>query len=132
MVTNAPTIPQHSAELVLGTLDARTQPQGAFWPRSRVLADELTHLFTMWPVEAGRIARVLYSPPDWDDRPRAVPVPGRQVKTGCFPRDDTHLLTLVMADATRRTLVVVPPETPVGAAEDVLASFRSPDRTPAG
>ncbi|MBS45208.1 MAG: hypothetical protein CMH83_18965 [Nocardioides sp.] len=82
---------------------------GIWWPRSRVLADELGSLYPVWPHARGRIVRVLYSPPDWDDRPRAVPVPGGRVKTGCFPRDDTRLLVLTTHDGERHRVEVLSP-----------------------
>lgn len=98
-------------------------PDGAWWPQNRDLNDQLKHLFALWPEEAGRIARVLYSPPDWDDRPRSVDIPGRRVKTGFFPGDDTHQLTLSMMDRKRRIITVIPPESTAEAAREVLAGI---------
>jgi hypothetical protein len=65
---------------------------------------------------------VLYSPPDWDDRPRSVAVAGRRVKTGSFPRDDTRQLQLTLGDGVRRTITVIPPETAARAAHDILTA----------
>lgn len=98
----------------------RRQWQGAWWPRSRRLRDALPELFASWPPEAGRIARVLYSPPDWDDRPRMVAIPGRRVKTGCFPHDDTHTLVLSMGDRSRLTITVIPADTDAREAAAIL------------
>lgn len=99
-------------------------PHGAWWPASRSLGVEMSTLLELWPVEAGRILRVLYSPPDWDDRPRSVTVGGgRRIKTGCFPDDDTRQLTLSMMDGTRRVITVIAPDASPGAAADVLAGF---------
>lgn len=84
---------------------------GAWWPRSRSLADELPGFFAAWPPERGRIQRILYSPPDWDDHPHSVAVPGRQVKTGSFPRDDTHRLTVTLGDRTLRLITVIGADT---------------------
>jgi len=95
-------------------------PDGAWWPENPRLSDQLAQLFAFWPPEEGRIARVLYSPPDWDDHPRSVDVPGRRIKTGAFPRDDTHLLTLSLLDGHRRSITVIPPDTPVGDAKEIL------------
>lgn len=85
------------------------EPDGAWWPRSRSLAAELPAFFAAWPTERGRIQRLLYSSPDWDDRPHSVVVPGRRVKTGTFPRDDTHVLTVSMANRTDHVITVVDP-----------------------
>jgi hypothetical protein len=100
-----------SARLALRPVRDRDLPDGAWWPQSRSLGDQLGELFELWPSEAGRIVRVLYSPPDWDDHPRSVAVAGRRVKTGSFPHDDTHELTLALLDGQRRTISVIPPET---------------------
>lgn len=95
-------------------------PYGAWWPESRHLGEELSGLFALWPPESGRIARVLYSPPDWDDRPRSVAVPGRRVKTGSFPGDDTRQLVLTMLDGRRLAIGVIPPATPAAEAAALL------------
>lgn len=86
---------------------------GAWWPQSRNLGDELPGLLAQWPADAGHVSRVLYSPPDWDDRPRKVTIPGRSapLKTGSFPADDTQRLVLTLLDGTRRVISVIPPET---------------------
>jgi hypothetical protein len=97
--------------LALRPVRDQALPDGAWWPTSRSLGDELRGLFALWPDDAGRIVRVLYSPPDWDDQPRSVAVSGRRVKTGSFPHDDTHELTLALMDGQRRTISVIPPET---------------------
>lgn len=107
---------------------ASQRPHGAWWPKNRKLAEQLTLLFDLWPREQGQIARVLYSSPDWDDRPHAVEVVGRRVKTGTFPRDDTHELTLVLHDGQRRFLTVIPPGTSRRVATkalDAMAAMRS-------
>jgi hypothetical protein len=100
----------------------RQLPDGAWWPESRRLGDQLGHLFALWPLEAGRITRVLYSPPDWEDHPRSVSVPGRWVKTGSFPHDDTRRLTLSLRDGRRRSITVIPPDTPLREAQEVIDS----------
>jgi hypothetical protein len=104
----------------------RALPDGAWWPESRSLDDQLGGLFALWPAEAGRIVRVLYSPPDWDDHPRSVAVPGRRIKTGSFPHDDTHQLTLSMLDGQRRSITVIPSDTQADVAEDVFDTVTAP------
>jgi len=101
-------------------------PYGAWWPRSRVLADQLGALFTSWPAQQPRINRVLFSPPDWDDRPRKVLIDGHWVKTGNFPGDDTHLVTLSLSDGSRRTIEVIAPDTTAAAAGRILDKMAAP------
>jgi hypothetical protein len=42
------------------------------------------------------------------------------MKTGSFPRDDAHAVTLVLANRERRTITVIPPDTPHFEASEVL------------
>jgi hypothetical protein len=96
------------------------RPHGSWWPSSRSLVDQLPHLIQAWPVEKGSISRILYSPPDWDDHPRSVLVVDRHMKTGSFPQDDTHQVTLVLHNGQRRSITVIPPETSTRDAGDQL------------
>jgi hypothetical protein len=112
----------HSARFTVPVADSQS-PHGTWWPHTRSLADQLTHLVQAWPADRGRISRILYSPPDWDDRPHSVLVNGRRMKTGSFPRDDTHQVTLVMHDGQRRTISVIPPGTSRSDANGLLAGF---------
>lgn len=121
----APQLHSPAPRLATRSTDGRSGPSGAWWPESRSLSDELSALFAQWPAEQGRITRVLYSPPDWDDHPHSVTLPDRRVKTGAFPRDDTHQLVLSMLDGSRRVLTVIPPQTEPSAARAQLAAFTS-------
>jgi Family of unknown function (DUF5994) len=109
----------------------KNHPYGAWWPRNRTLADHLDDLFASWPPHAGRIVRVLYSPPDWDDRPRSVAASGRRVKTGSFPRDDSHQLQLRIGDGVRRAITVIPPATEARVAHDILTAVAADGRVDA-
>jgi hypothetical protein len=102
----------------------RRLPDGAWWRENRRLSDQLGRFFAFWPEAEGRIARVLYSPPDWEDHPRSVAVPGRMVKTGSFPGDDTHQLALSLLDGSRRSITVITPETSVRDARKILDDVR--------
>ncbi|QWF20510.1 hypothetical protein KM427_16155 [Nocardioides sp. LMS-CY] len=93
---------------------------GAWWPQSRDLAVELADLVDHIPPRFGRVARVLFSPPDWDPGPRRVPVAGGYVKVGSFPRDDSHLIDLTMSDRTVLHVLVVPPGFTAGQGEEAL------------
>lgn len=105
---------------------------GGWWPQSRDLAVELADLVDHFPEGRPRIVRVLYSPPDWENPPRRVQVAGGWVKTGAFPRDDTHLVLLTTATSDRRVLrlLVVPPGLTAGQGDEALlaAASRGNDR----
>ncbi|MCL8024879.1 DUF5994 family protein [Nocardioides sp. BSK12Z-4] len=94
-----------------------------WWPSGRSLAEALPDLFDQWPEDGSRIVRVLFSPPDWDDRPRSVPIRGGRVKTGCFPMDDTRTLVVTTLEGRRYHLRVVPPDaSPAEAAASMTTS----------
>lgn len=98
---------------------------GAWWPRSRVLAAELPALAAAWPIDNGYISRIYYTPPDWDDRPVAVLIPNRRglLKTGNIPAADGHQLVLTMLTGARRSLLVIPPEATEEKAVSYLRRF---------
>ena len=102
------------------TPDGGQHPDAVWWPRNRSLTDQLPNLVAIWPESGGHIARILYSPPDWEDRPRHVDVGDRVMKTGCFPHDDTHLVTLTLANGDRRTVLILDPATPARDAAAIL------------
>lgn len=112
--------PVHRSKFALRPGADMQPPHGAWWPETRSLSAQLTHLVDHWPLAEGHISRVLYSPPDWDDHPRSVHVTGRIIKTGSFPRDDTHQVTLVLSDGQRRAITVIPPDTPYSEARAAL------------
>lgn len=105
---------------VYRTVRNRPLPDAVWWPRSRVLQEELPDLMSIWPAGAGRISVVQFSPPDWDDRPRRVDVGDSTVAIGSFPGDNTHLLTVTLASGERSTVRVIPPQTPRVDAEALL------------
>lgn len=129
--STATTAPLPTARVVFRTSASAHVPpsaDGAWWPRSRSLADELPGFVDAWPPERGRIHRILYSPPDWDDHPHSVAVAGRRVKTGSFPRDDTHQLTVTLADRTRRVITVIEPSATAVVATRVIQGIEEADQ----
>lgn len=109
---------------------ARNRPDAVWWPQNRSFGDQLPDLVSLWPATAGHVSRVLYSPPDWDDHPRKVDVGDRIMKTGCFPQDDTHLVTLTLADGEHRTVLVIDPDTAPAEAR-LLLGFGAAEDHPA-
>jgi hypothetical protein len=83
---------------------------GGWWPQSRDLTLELGDLVDNFPAELGRIVRVIFSPPDWDDAPRRVPTRRGYVKVGFDPHDDTHVMVLMTSERTELCVLVVPPD----------------------
>src|SRR5512144_273186 len=85
---------------------------GAWWPRSSSLSDELPGLITELRHRDLPITRVTYNPELWDRAPRRLRVDGRVIRLGWFRSIDRHLLCLTGGYGDDRLeLLVVPPET---------------------
>ena len=106
---------------------------GGWWPQSRDLAVELPDLINNFPDGHGRVVRAVYSPPDWDGHERRVPLPRPRgyVKVGSFPKDDTHVIDLLMTGSQRLRLLVVPAGADGGDAAVTAASTPGNTRSPA-
>jgi len=91
---------------------------GAWWPQSRDLRQELPSLADHWPDEHGRIARALYSGADWDIAPRRIVSRGSIIPASAFPGENTHKIALTLAANRRRIeLLVIPADTDPANAE---------------
>jgi hypothetical protein len=117
--------PRQPLRLRLSESPGRATLDGAWWPQSRDIEVELADLIDRFPAVIGRVYRVLYSRPDWDTQPRSVRVARGRVKTGSFPRDDTHMLVLSMSTRTQLRLLVVPYDQPMGEQAMALAAASS-------
>jgi len=111
----------------------RTTLDGAWWPRTRSLSDELPRLVEELDRRGVRVTRVAYNPDAWEAAPRRLAADGRTIRLGWFRSIDPQLLDLT-GDTTRGRLdlLVVPPETAAAAAGQAFAaaSDRANRRTP--
>lgn len=99
---------------------------GGWWPQSRDLTTELGDLVDNFPAEQGRIVRVIFSQPDWDDSPKRVPTARGYVKTGFDPQDDTHVAVLMTSDRKELVVLVVPPDLSRSKGEEALLAALTP------
>lgn len=100
---------------------------GAWWPRSRDLSEELPTLIDILDARWGRITRVTVNPTHWPIIPRKVPVAGHTVHVGWFADEqDPHKLILLSYTAGRWDLLVIPPETDAAAAARLMAAATTP------
>lgn len=106
--------------LSLGSRRGQDRFDGGWWPHSRSFATEFAQLVDEFPPELGRVVRAVYSPADWEDRPRRVAVRGRHVKVGNFPRDDTHVIYVTTSDRFVYRFLVVPPAFEAAQGEEAL------------
>jgi hypothetical protein len=94
----------------------RTTLDGARWPRTRSLSDELPGLVEELHRRGVRVTRAAYNPDAWETAPRRLGADGHTIRLGWFRRIDSQLLNLA-GDTTRGRLdlLVVPPETAAAA-----------------
>jgi hypothetical protein len=97
---------------------------GAWWPWTLDLAEELPALIVELHGRGTRVSRVLYNPATWDNVPsRKLSADGRVIRVGWFRSMDPHVLTVTSsAGADRMDLLIVPPGTAGPAAERAMAA----------
>jgi hypothetical protein len=122
MTTSKQPVHSHLLRLQLSPVSGVGPLDGAWWPRSRDLDVELADLVDHFPAEAGHISRAIFSRPDWLTSPRQIQVARGHLKTGSFPRDDTHVLLLKLSSGVQLKILVVPPDTGADSARDLMAS----------
>ncbi len=131
--------PAHGAErgsTRLALIDppaARTTLDGAWWPRTRDLMQELPALVEELHRRGIRVTRVTYNPDLWGPAPRRLDADGRTIRLGWFRNLDRQLLNLT-GDLSRGRLdfLVVPPDTTAAVAEHACsaATDRANRQTP--
>jgi hypothetical protein len=108
---------------------ARGSVDGGWWPRSLEPEAEFPALVTALEERMDRVSRVVYNLDLWESAPRTLEAGGRVFRCGGFHSMDTHTVTAIGADSSRLDLLVVPPDTPGGAARAVLRSAADHDST---
>ncbi len=117
--------PREPLRLTLSEDFSRGRLDGAWWPRSRDLETELRDLLGDLPESLGPLGRVVCSGPDWDRAPQKVTVGGALVEIARFPREDAHLVILILS-SRNLTLLVVPPDTAADKAAEAMLAASSP------
>jgi hypothetical protein len=113
-----------TARLALKTVGtSRGSLDGAWWPRSRNLAHELSALADVLDPLSGRITRVAVNPTYWPAIPSSVPVNGHLVKVRWFTTElDPHKILLLSHTTGSWNLLVVPPEASAAAAGRLMTA----------
>ena len=89
-----------------------TTLDGAWWPRTHDLSEELPALVEELHRRGIRVTRVGYHPAAWDPTPRRLAADGRTIRLGWFRSIDPQLLNLTGdPDRGRLDLLAVPPDT---------------------
>lgn len=85
---------------------------GAWWPRSRDLDQELRALMDTWEVRLGPLTRALVNPRHWPEISPKTYLNGKVLKVSSFVEQDANKLILFSRTTNQRwDLLVVPPET---------------------
>ena len=79
---------------------ARTTLDGAWWPRTRDLTQELPALVEELHRRGIRVTRVTYNPDLWGPAPRRLDADGRTIRLGWFRNLDRQLLNMT-GDSSR-------------------------------
>ncbi|MER7832702.1 DUF5994 family protein [Streptomyces sp. NPDC095602] len=101
---------------------------GAWWPRSRDIGEELPALVRALSEHLGPVTRVGLDAAAWDELPVRLIVDDRVVHIASFPvGDDTVLIT--RGDRDHFSLLVVPPHATPEAARAAMARAVQPGNT---
>ena len=93
---------------------------GAWWPRSRQLVDELPSLVTSVSNRLGQVVLVGYRRNGWDETPALVEIAGHTVELLGFASDEPASVILISEDGNHITLHVIPPDAPKQVARRAL------------
>ncbi|MBE1602841.1 MULTISPECIES: DUF5994 family protein [Streptomyces] len=115
-----------TARLALKSLcpsPGQAELDGAWWPRSRDLSDELPALADVLDPLWGRITRIAVNPRYWPVIPQRIFVNGHVVKVGWFTTElDPHKILLLSGTSGRWDLLVIPPEASAPSAARLMAA----------
>ena len=105
---------------------------GAWWPRSRRLVDELPDLLTSVSERLGRVVLVGYSRASWDEVPALVEIDGHTIELLSFTNDQPASLIAIGEDGRHLTLHVIAPSADEQTAQRAFGEFqrRTDDAVP--
>ncbi|MBP0454485.1 hypothetical protein J5Y04_33890 [Kitasatospora sp. RG8] len=127
-VSRTPLLPRLELE---PTMSREGVFDGAWWPRSNHVADELPDLITALGAHFGRIVRVGLDTSAWDGVPRAVAANGLVIRINWFAGSDATI-SVTRGFQDHFLLLVVPPGTaPATAASAMSGASATGNHTPA-
>ncbi len=99
---------------------------GAWWPRSFNLIDELPGLVTSLSERLGRVVMVGYRRNGWDDTPPLAEIGGHSIELLGFTSDEPASVILIGEDGRHITLHVIRPDTSAEVARQALEEAAVP------
>lgn len=113
--------------LVLAPVRAgRAVLDGGWWPRSRDAVAELPDLVVALSARYGRIRQLMLNSVVWTGQFKSLPVGDGVVRAGWFANVDPAMLIATTYDGDQIDLLVVPPSTAAGPAEEAMARAADP------
>ncbi|BBY22432.1 DUF5994 family protein [Mycobacterium stomatepiae] len=99
---------------------------GAWWPRSTNLVDELPELVTSVAERLGPVVMVGYRRNGWAATPPEAQIAGRPIELLSFTSDEPTSVILIGEDGRHLTLHVIRPDADAQAAREALEQARIP------
>lgn len=99
---------------------------GAWWPRSTRLADELPELLASVSARLGRVVMVGYRRNGWHETPPLVEIAGNPIELLGFSSDEPTSVILLGEDGRHITLHVIGPDTGEHVARQALQQAGAP------
>lgn len=84
---------------------------GAWWPRTDDLSEELPDLLAVLSVRLGPIERVLFNLNEWRKAAARVPIDGRSARLDGYRNQPGHTVEIIGSNRSRIVLLLVPPNT---------------------
>ncbi|ADG97641.1 conserved hypothetical protein [Segniliparus rotundus DSM 44985] len=123
-------MPRHGVTLRL-RLKPKAEPtghvDGAWWPRSRDLAEELPELLRVLGVRLGHVHRVIYRAREWAIAPAQALIAGKRVLLDKSYYQPPGTIRLEGERGRRHTLFVVPPWGVPHLAHDAMMTAAAPN-----
>lgn len=99
---------------------------GAWWPRSFNLVDELPGLLTSLSDRLGQVVMVGYRRNGWDETPPLAQIAGHTIELLGFTSDEPAILILIDEDGRHLSLHVIRPDASEEVARQALEAARVP------
>jgi hypothetical protein len=120
--------PEHTPRLRLKPKAPTTgHVDGAWWPRSDDLAEELPDLLAVLSVRLGPVGRVMYNLVEWAKMPPRLTTGGRAVRLDGYRSQPANTLQVRGIGRESVLLLVVPPGTDPDAAHEAMMTAATPD-----
>src|SRR5271169_5300946 len=100
---------------------------GAWWPRSDDLLEELPDLLAVLSVRLGAITRVMYNPAGWATAAPRLLTGGRAVQLEAHGLQPVSTLEVLGVNRKTAMLLVVPPHTDPDHAHETMMTAAAPD-----